>query len=41
MLNIDLKFGDGGPWWRNVDHNVNSTLKVKLNNDVDVTSTYV
>lgn len=34
---IDLKFGDGGAGWRDVDHNVNAKLKVKLNKDADAT----
>lgn len=34
---IDLKFGDGGAWWRDVDHNVNAKLKVKLSKDADAT----
>lgn len=34
---IDLKFGDGGSGWRDVDHNVNAKLKVKLNKDADAT----
>lgn len=33
---IDLKFGDGGVGWCDIDYNVNVKLKVKFNKDVDV-----